>query len=263
MESAGGAEARTRTGRAGFTARGVLYGIVGIVALAVAVGAEKSPADQQGALAALADSTAGRILLILLAAGLGGYALFRLWEVIAGPADKSGDEARLERVASVARVLIYGGLCFSAIKILTESSSKGSTSESSSTSTVFELPAGQILVIAGGLALIGVALYQLYTGISGSLRDDLKLAQMNEHEQRTATVAGTAGHVARAVVFALTGAFLLKAGIEHDPDEAIGLDGALLEIAQQSYGAILLGAVALGLFVFGFYSLIEARYRKL
>ena len=55
----------------------------------------------------------------------------------------------------------------------------------------------------------------------------------------------------------------LKAGIEHDPDEAIGLDGALLEIAQQSYGAVLLGAVALGLFVFGFYSLIEARYRKL
>lgn len=263
MESAGAAEAREKTGRAGFAARGVLYGIVGIVAIAVALGEEQSPADQQGALASLADGTGGKILLIVLAAGLGGYAIFRLWEVVAGPTDERGDKAKLERVASVFRVLIYGGLCFSAIKILTESGSQSSSSESSSTSTVFELPAGQVLVIAGGAVLIGVGLYQLYTGISGNFREDLKLAQMNEHEQRTATAAGTAGYFARAVVFALTGAFLLKAGIEHDPDEAVGLDGALLEIAQQSYGTILLGLTALGLFVFGFYSLIEARYRKL
>jgi hypothetical protein len=263
VDSGDARAARERTGRAGFTARGVLYGIIGIVAIAVALGEEQSPADQQGALSSLAGSTAGKILLILLAAGLAGYALFRLWEVIAGPVDERGDKAKLERVASVARVLIYGGLCFSAIKILTESGSQSSSSETSSTSTVFDLPAGQLLVIAGGVALIGVGLYQLYTGISGSFRDHLKLAQMSEHEQHTATVAGTAGHIARAVVFSLAGAFLLKAGIEHDPDEAVGLDGALLEIAQQSYGAILLGLVALGLFVFGFYSLIEARYRKL
>lgn len=263
MESTGAA-ARRRTGRAGFAARGILYGIVGIVAIAVALGEEQSTADQQGALASLAGSSAGKLLLIVLAAGLGGYALFRLYEVFAGTAAEHGNKERLDRAASVVRVLIYGGLCFSAIQILVESGSQSSSSgASSSTSTVFELPAGVVLVIAGGVALIGVGLYQLYQSISAGFRDDLRLAQMSEHEQHVATVAGTAGYAARAVVFSLTGAFLLKAGIEHDADEAVGLDGALQEIAQQGYGAILLGLVAAGLFIFGFYSLIEARYRKL
>ena len=264
MESTGASAARRRTGRAGFAARGILYGIVGIVAIAVALGEEQSTADQQGALASLAGSTAGKLLLIVLAAGLGGYALFRLYEVFAGTAAEHGHKAKLDRAASVVRVLIYGGLCFSAIQILVESGSQSSSSgASSSTSTVFELPAGVVLVIGGGLALIGVGIYQLYESISAGFRDDLRLAQMSEHEQHVATAAGTAGYAARAVVFSLTGAFLLKAGIEHDADEAVGLDGALQEIAQQSYGAILLGLVAAGLFVFGFYSLIEARYRKL
>ena len=264
MESSGAQSARRRLGRAGFAARGVLYGIVAIVALAVAVGEEQSTADQQGALASLAGSTAGKILLVVLAAGLGGYALFRLYEVFAGPVGDYGAKAKLERVASAFRVLIYGALCFSAIQVLVESgqSSSGSGAKSS-TSTVFSLPGGQALVIAGGLVLIGVGVHQLYMAVSASFRDDLRLAQMNEHEQHVATMAGTAGYAARAVVFALSGAFLLKAGVEHDADEAVGLDGALQEIAQQTYGALLLGLVAAGLFVFGFYSLIEARYRKL
>lgn len=264
MESSDAKAARRRAGRAGFAARGILYGIVGIVAIAVAVGVEKSTADQQGALASLAGSTAGKILLVVLAAGLGGYALFRLFEVFFGPVGDYGAKAKLERVASIFRVLIYGALCFSAIQILVESGQSSSSSGAkSSTSTVFSLPAGQLLVIAGGIALIGVGVYQLYQSISTSFRDDLRLAEMNEHEQRVATTAGTAGYAARAVVFALSGAFLLKAGVEHDADEAVGLDGALQEIAQQTYGALLLGVVAAGLFVFGFYSLIEARYRKL
>lgn len=263
MNSSGAASARRRTARAGFAAKGVLYAIIGVLAIAVALGEEQSAADQQGALASLAGSTGGKLLLGLLALGLAGYALFRLYEVISGPDGDDGARAKLERAASVVRVAIYAGLCFTAVQILAEggSSSSGSSADSS-TSTVFDLPGGVALVIAAGAILAGVGVFQLHTAISGSFRDDLQLARMDDHEQHVATVAGTAGHAARAVVFALAGAFLIKAGVEHDAKEAVGLDGALQEIAQQAYGTILLAVVALGLFVYGFYSVIEARYGK-
>jgi hypothetical protein len=45
--------------------------------------------------------------------------------------------------------------------------------------------------------------------------------------------------------------------------EARGLDGALLELAQQSYGRFLLGAVAVGLLAYAFYCFVQARYRRI
>jgi hypothetical protein len=72
---------------------------------------------------------------------------------------------------------------------------------------------------------------------------------------------GIGGHVARAIVFALIGVFLLRAGWQYDPDEAIGLDEALQKLAGESYGGLLLGAVALGLAAYGLFCLVQARYR--
>jgi hypothetical protein len=89
------------------------------------------------------------------------------------------------------------------------------------------------------------------------------MSRMGESTNRTVTSLGMAGHAARAVVFVLIGAFLIKAAVEHDASEAVGLDGALQQISQQSYGTVLLLVVAVGLLLFGAYSMIEARYRRL
>ena len=61
---------------------------------------------------------------------------------------------------------------------------------------------------------------------------------MNDAEEAAATGVGILGHLARLVVFALIGLFLLEAAWEFDPKEARGLDGALMELAQQPYGAL-------------------------
>jgi hypothetical protein len=80
--------------------------------------------------------------------------------------------------------------------------------------------------------------------------------------QRGYTALGVFGHVARAVVFALVGYGLIKAAVDYNPQKAIGLDGALRQLADSSYGPVLLGAVAVGLAGFSIYSMADARYRK-
>ena len=252
-----------RIGQAGFAARGVVYGLVGVIAIAVAVGEEKGTAGQAGALRTLADSTYGTALLALVAVGLFAYALYRASEVFFGSATEHDERKdKLERAASVVRVLVYGGLAVTAAG-LAMGSGGSSQSSKESTSTVFDLPAGTALVLIAGAAMLGVAGYQAYRGISGAFEDDLRTAEMDKGARRTASLTGTAGHVARGVVFALIGAFLIKAAVEHDAQDAKGLDGALQELAQQDGGPILLGLVALGLFVMGVYSVVEARYRRL
>ena len=86
---------------------------------------------------------------------------------------------------------------------------------------------------------------------------------MSETEEAAATGVGILGHLARCVVFGLIGAFLVRAAWEFDSKEARGLDGSLLEVAQQPYGGFLLGAVAVGLIAYGLYCFVQARYRRI
>lgn len=251
-------------GRAGFVAKGAIYLLVGALSLAVAVdgsGAGRESKGQAGALRELATITPGKGLLGLLAIGFAAYAVYRLTEVFVGAANEEGRSETLERVASVGRTVLYAGLAVTAVRILAEAGGRSGASEA--TSTVFDLPAGPALVFAAGLVVIGVGLYQLYAGFSTDFEDDLDTARMGEALRRVVLSLGIAGHLARSIVFCLIGAFLLKAAIEHDSSEAIGLDGALQEVAEQSYGTVLLVGVAAGLMLYGVFVLIEARYRRL
>ncbi len=110
--------------------------------------------------------------------------------------------------------------------------------------------------------LIGVAGYQLYKGLAQKFLDDAKTGEMSPGIENGYTALGVAGHFARAVVFALIGYGLVKAAVDYNPKKAIGLDGALRNLAHASYGPLLLGIVAVGLVMFAAYSIADARYRK-
>jgi hypothetical protein len=252
-----------RFGRAGLVAKGALYGVVAILALDVALGSRKASPDKNGALRTIAEQPFGRALLSLLALGLAAYALWQLSLAIFDREDEGEDAKGLaKRGAALARAGWYGVLCGLTVSTLVGNGS-GNSNEQQKTAGIFDRPGGRYLVYAAGLAFLGAAAFNGYRAITCKFNKKLKRGEMNEAEEAAATGVGILGHLARAVVFCLIGLFLVNAAWEFDPKEARGLDGALLELAQQPYGGLLLGAVAVGLLAYAFYCFAQARYRRI
>lgn len=248
--------------RAGFVARGVIYGVIGILAVKLAVGAGGKATNQQGALKTIAHQPFGKLLLILVAVGLGGYALWRFVRAALGHGPESTD-SRFDRVAALASGLVYAGMCAIAIKLLLGGGAGSSGNPDKATAGVFGWPAGTWLVGIAGAIMVGVGLYQGYRGLSKNFLHDSKTEQMTPAVRKWITRLGVFGHLARMVVFGLVGVFLIKAARDYNPKAAIGLDGALAKLAHASYGPWLLGIVATGLIAFALYSLSDARYRRI
>jgi hypothetical protein len=249
--------------RAGLIARGVVYGVIGLLAVKLALGAGGKTTSQQGALQTIAHQPFGAGLLIAVAVGLAGYAIWRLVRAGIGHGSQEKDSA-FDRVAGVSSGVAYAGLCVTAVKILTGAgSSGGASSPKKTTGGVLAWTGGTAIVGVAGAILIGVALYQGYKGVSRKFLDSSNTAEMSRQVKRGFAAIGVFGHLARMVVFALVGFGLIKAAIDYNPRSAIGLDGALNKLVHKPYGAVLLGVVAAGLIGFAVYSIADARYRKI
>jgi hypothetical protein len=247
--------------RCGFVARALVYGIIGLLAFDLVVGHGGKITNQQGALRTIKHQPLGHALLALLAVGLAGYSVWRLFRAALGHGSEGADSG-IERLGALGSGIVYAILCAIAIQILAGPGTSGGGAKKT-TSDVFAWPAGRWLVGLAGLVMGGVAIYQFIRGARQKFLDDSKTAEIPPAVLPWFKALGTVGHIARAVVFGLVAVFLLKASYDYKADEAIGLDGALAKLYNGAYGSWLLGAVALGLIAFSCFSLIEARYRRI
>jgi hypothetical protein len=248
--------------RAGFIARGVVYGIIGILALKLALGSGGETTNQQGAMRRLAEQHFGKVLLLILAAGLAGYAVWRLTRAALGRGPEGSDKG-FDRIAALGSGLVYAGLFLAAVQILRGSGGDAGGNAKKTTADAFDLPAGKWLVLLAGIVLIGIGLYQGYRGLTQSFLEDSKTEEMAPEVRDWIARIGTVGHLARFVVFGLIGVFLIKAALDYNARAAVGLDGALAKLQHQTYGHLLLGVVAVGLISFALYSVSDARYRRI
>ncbi len=248
--------------RTGFVARALVYGIIGILALKLALGHGGKLADQEGALQTVARQPFGEVLLTLVAIGLGGYSLWRLVRAAIGHGPE-GSDSGFDRISALASGIAYGAICALAVEILIGAGGGSAGSPKKATAGVLGWPAGAWIVGLAGVVMIGVALYQGYRGITKTFLEESKVEEMPPRVKEWISRLGTIGHLARMVVFGLVGVFLIKAAVDYNPDKAVGLDGALAKIVDRSYGPFLLGVVAAGLIAFALYSLSDARYRRI
>lgn len=252
-----------RLGRVGFFAKGLLYAVVALIAVEVARGERRKAQAEEGAITRLAQESVGEVLLVLLAIGLAGYALWRVRIAIVGPPGETGARATAERVGSVVLAIAYASLCVYTVRFLAESEGGESTEPDTVTKTLLDEPYGVALVIAIGLVMLGVAAYEAHKALTRGFMDDLETSRMSPRARKLAAVTGSAGHGALTVTSTLVGVFLIKAAVEHEPREAVGLDGALQEVVDQDIGPVLLGVVAVGLLTYAAFCFIESRYRRL
>jgi Domain of Unknown Function (DUF1206) len=247
--------------RAGLAARGVVYAVIGVLAIKLALGDGGKATNQQGALKTIAHQPFGKVLLLILAIGLFSYALWRLIRAAVGHGKEDTDDTK-ERVDGLFSGLGYAALFVTAVQILIGSGSGGGSDPGKPAGGVLDWPGGPVLVAIAGIIIVGVGLQQGYKGIKKKFLEDAKTEEMSDRVRTPFTVLGVFGYLARMVVFGLIGYFLFKAAIDYNPGKAVSLDGALTRLGQASYGPILLGLVAAGLIGFGAYSIADARYRK-
>lgn len=253
-----------RFARLGLVAKGALYVLVGLIALNVSIGAGEHVEDRSGALSTLAGTWYGKLLVGVLAIGLLGYAVWRFARAVLGRPLEGGEaDSWPKRLGYTAGGVWYVGLFGLAVSALVGANDEsGSGKEDRYTARVLDLPLGNWLVIAVGLGVVAAGVFNLWRGLTGRFRKDLKLRKMGEAEEKSFLGIGAVGHAARGVVFGLIGFFLVRAAWEYDPEETVGLDGALAKILRQDYGGTLLAIVAAGLIAYGLYCWVEARYRE-
>lgn len=249
--------------RAGLAARGVIYLLVGVLALRVAFGDGDRQADRNGALAAIADKPFGAVLLWALGVGLAGMALWRLSEAVFGAAGPDGRKAG-KRLAAAARCVFYVSVAWSVLSFAAGSGGGRSSDEQSRdlTARAMAVPAGQWLAGAAG---VGIAVAGVWMGVQAvrrHYRKKLKLGELSPRTRRLIDVTGVGGGAARGLVFATAGVFAVRAAIDYRPNQAKGLDDTLRSLADTPFGPWLLALVAAGLVLFGLFSFALARWRR-
>ncbi|MEX5298571.1 DUF1206 domain-containing protein [Kocuria sp. CPCC 205292] len=247
--------------RAGYVAAGLLHVMIGVIALRVATGGSGS-ADQSGAVAALAGSPGGTVLLWACFLGCAALAVFLFSEVFFGATQRSDRERLKHRAKMGGQAVVYGaiGAVFGVYAL--GGSSDSSRSTQSLSTRLMAHPAGTVLLIAVGLGLVVAGVFFVHRGVTRSFRENLK--SLPPDRAGSAVVGlGAAGYVAKGVALGVLGVLFVVATVQHDPEQSTGLDGALKSLQEQPFGAWILGAVALGLICYGAFMVVRAKYQRM
>ncbi len=252
--------------RCGYAAKGVVYLIIGALAAKVALGDGGTTTDRNGALRAIYVQPFGKLLLLIVALGLVGYALWSCVQAIVDPEQQGTDGKGLAaRLGFGAVGLSYAALALAALQLALGTGTGGKSSDRTTqdwTAQLLALPFGPVLVVLVGLVVLGVAGYLLYRASTAEFQKHLALGQLGAQGRQGIIVLGRCGYGALGVVFGIIGVFFIIAALRHNAGAAKGVGGALRELVQQPYGHVVLGSVALGLIAYGLFSLAQARYRQ-
>lgn len=243
--------------RLGYAAKGAVYSLVGALAIAAALGMGGQTTGSSGAMATIADSTLGRVFLVILALGLAGYTIWGLVRAIHNP-ENDGTGHRIFYAITAG---IYALLTVEAVRLALGGSGGGGSGGDSAdhwSARLMEQPFGQWLLAAVGVAIAIYGVQQLINAWRVDLDDQLALNRMSAQGRRWAVRSGRLGMAARGVVFSIIGYYVVQAGLTADPDDARGIDAVLSAMRDTPW---LLGVIGLGFLAYGIYNVIRARYR--
>ena len=248
--------------RAGLTARGVMYALIGIIAIQIALASSRQQADRTGAVRLVASTPLGSLVLWLLVAGFAGMTLWRLSEAVWGASGPDGHKAT-QRLANLGRAIFYAFVTWGILKYALGIGGPSSSDKQSQdlTAAALKVKGGQAVVAIAGIVIVVAGLYVIYQAYRRKFRKNLRFGSASPATRRTVIRLGQIGGMARGAVFAVVGIFLIIAAKDTNPRQAKGIDSALRALAHTPLGPWLLVVVAAGLVTFGIYSWCEARWR--
>ncbi|MGV3587941.1 MAG: DUF1206 domain-containing protein [Adhaeribacter sp.] len=254
--------------RFGMAAKGVVYTLVGALAFMAAFeinGNSEQGAGKQGVFQFILEQPFGKILLGIVALGLICYTIWRFIQAFSDSERKGTDAKGIgKRLAYAFSGLIYGSLAFYAAQLVlgNNSGNGGGDSRQTLAGKLLEQPFGQWLVGIVAVGTMAMGLYQIYKAITGKYLKNVQTAQIKSDIKNMLMKAGKVGYIARGIVWGIIGFLFLKAAMNSNAQEAGGTTSAF-QFLEQSYGSILLGAIALGLVCYGVFMFVRARYEAI
>jgi Domain of Unknown Function (DUF1206) len=247
--------------RAGLAARGLIYILIGWLAVQVALGHSTQQADRSGALRIVAGTRLGGVLLWVLVIGFASLALWRLCEALYGAPSPGGHKTSI-RVKSLGSAIVYGFVVYGTLRYALGEGAPPSTNQQSVdlTATAMREPGGRLIVVLLGVALMAGGVYLGYQAWRRKFLGNLRTSRMSARTRRVVEWLGVTGGLARSAVFTVAGIFLIVAAKDAQPGQAKGIDSSLRVLATTPLGPWLLALVAVGLIMFGLYSCCEARW---
>lgn len=251
----------------GFYTKGFLFIVIGLLAILVAIGERGGElADPSGALTRVAKEPYGKIILMVFVVGAVGHGA---WNILRGAADvdNAGKSVQgiIKRSIAAGIGFFYFFLAWTAWSIVSAAqiSEDTGTFQKTLTAVLLSLPLGAILVGLVGLIVIGAGVHECYSGVTGKYRESFKLYKLDDKSLMVITILGFLSFLARGLIFGLMGYFFILAAIDSNPNEAIGIDGALRTLSESYFGKTVLFVTAVGLVCHGVLSLYESRYRRI
>lgn len=251
--------------RLGLVAYGVVHLVIAWLAAQLALGDRQGSASADGAVDQLARQPFGAALVWAVAVGMLLLVVWQGIEAVAGHRDERGAKRTAKRAQSVAKAVVYAVIGLAAARKAVGSGSSGQSSEQqtdSLTARLMDLPAGQLLVGAVGLVIIGIGVAFAVRAWTQKYAEELSAEGRSGQTGSAYLWAGKLGYAAKGVALGVVGGLFLYAAATHDPDESGGLDQALREVLEKPFGPALLVAIAVGIGCYGLFCFARARHLR-
>ena len=246
--------------KVGYAVNGLLHGLIGAIAIGLGVGAGGESADQSGALGQLAQSPGGIFVIWTIVVGLAALGLWQILQAFLVPGSDP-KKAWAHRLKEIGKGVAYLFVAGTALTVALTGSADSSGSTSSASASVLALPAGPVLLMIAGLAVLAIGVYFVYKGVAQTFTEDLAVPAGTLG--KVTVGLGVAGYIAKGIAVGVVGILVVVAGFTVDPSQSTGLDGALRSLAALPFGVVILVLVGLGLIAYGVYCFFRARFAKL
>jgi Mn2+/Fe2+ NRAMP family transporter len=250
--------------RGGYAVKGAVYGIMGALALAFALGAGGKLGGGKETVEHVGRQPFGDAALVVIGVGLLAYALWRVVEAVTDSHNEgSSPKGIAKRLGAFFSALVNGAVGVAALQFVLLGDDPNDGGAKGLAATLMREPWGLLVIGVLGAAVTCVGVSQVHSGFTDRFTKHVEMSSISSKQRAWVLWSGRVGHVARGIVFAIIGVALIQTAVTTNPNQAKGVGEALRELAQQPFGPVLLVAVAFGLLAYGVHLVTTVPYRRL
>ena len=250
--------------RLGYASKSVIYGIVGMQAILLVANRGGRITDASGALRLVLTQPFGRALLLVLACGLCGYAVWRLLDALADPdRDGTSTPGLIVRIGNAVRGLVYGALGIEAIRLLRGIGGSNGDEAELWTARVLEFPAGAAAVGVAGAIVAAYGVSEIVQGVRGTHDTKVDWSSVPTPARPAVQQICRFGVAVRGGLIATLGVFLVRAAFSNDPSQAAGERESFLRLGGLIEGRWFLAFIAAGVIAYAVDQAVHAWCRRI